>query len=104
MLKEKPTQGALPTSAVKSDAQRTFEMRAPKIETYTVGNVHISCVDRARALECFFHLVSTKHGGFITVRDAHGIVEAQADPNLLSIQNSARLTLPDGIPIVWVGK
>jgi N-acetylglucosaminyldiphosphoundecaprenol N-acetyl-beta-D-mannosaminyltransferase len=104
MLKAKSTEGASLSGAIMSDTQQTFMMRAPNIETYTVGNVHISCVDRARALECFFHLVSTKHGGFITVRDAHGIVEAQADPNLLIIQNRAQLTLPDGIPIVWIGK
>ena len=73
-------------------------------ESYTVGGVHVSCVDRAQAVDTFFQLVSAKVGGFITVRDAHGIVASQTDNRLREIINSARMTLPDGIPIVWVGK
>jgi N-acetylglucosaminyldiphosphoundecaprenol N-acetyl-beta-D-mannosaminyltransferase len=87
-----------------SDAQRSLTTIAPKIQSYTVGGVHISCVDRAQAVETFFQLVSAKTGGFITVRDAHGIVESQTDARLLDIINDAKMNLPDGMPIVWIGK
>ena len=74
------------------------------IKSFTVGGVHISCVDRTQAIESFFEFVFTRIGGFITVRDAHGIVESQTDSRLHEIINSARMNLPDGMPIVWVGK
>jgi N-acetylglucosaminyldiphosphoundecaprenol N-acetyl-beta-D-mannosaminyltransferase len=77
---------------------------SPRIESFTVGGINVSCVDRAKAVENFFLLVFAGKGGFITVRDAHGIVEAQTDSRLRDIINSARMTLPDGMPIVWVGK
>ena len=76
----------------------------PHAESYTVGGVHISCIDRTQAVEIFFKLVFAGIGGFITVRDAHGVVEAQTDNRLRDIINNARMTLPDGMPIVWVGK
>jgi len=74
------------------------------IKSFTVGGVHISCVDRHQAVETFFQLVSQRTGGFITVRDAHGVVGSQTDNRLRDIINSALMTLPDGMPIVWVGK
>ncbi len=78
---------------------------ASTIETYSVGSVPISCVNRCTAVDIFFQLVSGRNGGgFITVRDAHGIVEAQTDSRLLHILNSAQMNLPDGMPVVWIGR
>jgi N-acetylglucosaminyldiphosphoundecaprenol N-acetyl-beta-D-mannosaminyltransferase len=74
------------------------------IKSFTVGGVRISCVDRVQAVETFFQLIFERIGGFITVRDAHGIVASQTDSCLRDIMNIARMTLPDGKPIVWVGK
>jgi len=83
-------------------SQRSGAVRP--LTTYTVGNVRISCVHRDQAVDNFFKLVSAQIGGFITVRDAHGIVASQTDKRLLQIVNDARMTLPDGMPVVWVGK
>ena len=71
---------------------------------YTVGGLVISCVDASEANENFFRLALSKAGGFITVTSSHGIVEAQTDGRLRSIINSARMTLPDGMPVFWVGR
>jgi len=76
----------------------------PQLKTFTVGKVHISCVHRAQAVDQFFELTSARVGGFITVRDAHGIIQSQTDERLSEIINNAQMTLPDGMPIVWVGK
>jgi N-acetylglucosaminyldiphosphoundecaprenol N-acetyl-beta-D-mannosaminyltransferase len=74
------------------------------LASFTVGSIPIACVNRATAVERCFQLVRLKTGGFITVRDAHGIVEAQGDQRLRGILLKAQLNLPDGIPLVWVGK
>lgn len=76
----------------------------PPLESYLVGGVRISCVDRVRATESFFRLVSARTGGFITVTSAHGVVEAQSDSRLRGIINDARMTLADGTPVAWAGK
>lgn len=41
---------------------------------------------------------------FIAVTGMHGITEAQHDPRLKVILNSADLVVPDGTPLVWLGR
>jgi N-acetylglucosaminyldiphosphoundecaprenol N-acetyl-beta-D-mannosaminyltransferase len=71
---------------------------------YSVGGVLVSSVNRSTAVDEFFRRALSKSGGFITVRDAHGVVAAQTDARLREILNRACMTLPDGAPIVWLGK
>lgn len=46
------------------------------------------------------------HNGsrFIAVTGMHGITEAQHDPEFAQILNSADLVVPDGMPLVWLGR
>jgi N-acetylglucosaminyldiphosphoundecaprenol N-acetyl-beta-D-mannosaminyltransferase len=41
---------------------------------------------------------------FIAVTGMHGITEAQHDPCFKHILNSADLVVPDGMPLVWLGR
>ena len=41
---------------------------------------------------------------YICVRDVHGVMECQKDENLKHIHNSSGLTVPDGMPLVWIGR
>lgn len=75
-----------------------------QLESYTVGGVQISAVNREQAVDVFFRSVSEGLGGYVTVTSAHGIVESQSDGRLRNIINGARMTLADGMPILWVGK
>lgn len=43
-------------------------------------------------------------GRFIAVTGMHGITEAQHDPEFAQILNSADLVVPDGMPLVWLGR
>src|ERR1700719_477669 len=43
-------------------------------------------------------------GHFIAVTGMHGVVEAQHDPSLKQILNSADLVVPDGMPLVWLAR
>jgi N-acetylglucosaminyldiphosphoundecaprenol N-acetyl-beta-D-mannosaminyltransferase len=87
-----------------------FDIKLPQnqldrpIESFRVGGVKISAVDRQRAIEEFYRLVSDHAGGYITATSAHGIVEAQSDRHLTAIIGGAQMTLPDGMPISWIGK
>jgi N-acetylglucosaminyldiphosphoundecaprenol N-acetyl-beta-D-mannosaminyltransferase len=81
----------------------TSKNESYQLKSYTVGDTKISCVDRERAVDMFFHIVARNGGVFITVTSAHGIVESQSDEHLRRIINNAEMTLADGMPIVWVG-
>jgi N-acetylglucosaminyldiphosphoundecaprenol N-acetyl-beta-D-mannosaminyltransferase len=41
---------------------------------------------------------------FIAVTGMHGVSEAQHDPGFKKILNSADLVVPDGMPLVWLGR
>lgn len=76
----------------------------PRLDSFAVGGVKLSCCDCAQAVEQFFALITQKAGGFVTVTGAHGIVESQTDDRLREIINSARMALPDGMPVKWLGR
>lgn len=42
--------------------------------------------------------------GYVTVTGVHGVMESQRDPALREIHNQSFLSVPDGMPMVWVGK
>jgi N-acetylglucosaminyldiphosphoundecaprenol N-acetyl-beta-D-mannosaminyltransferase len=41
---------------------------------------------------------------FITFTGMHGVTEAHQDPRLKDIHNAADLVVPDGMPLVWLGR
>ncbi|MFD0892805.1 WecB/TagA/CpsF family glycosyltransferase [Luteolibacter ambystomatis] len=42
--------------------------------------------------------------GYVTVTGVHGVIESQEDPALKRIHNRSYLSIPDGIPMVWMGR
>ena len=42
--------------------------------------------------------------GYVTVTGVHGVMESQRDEALKEIHNRSYLSVPDGMPMVWVGK
>src|SRR5205807_1130740 len=75
-----------------------------QFKSYSVGGLAISCVDCRQATDNFFRLIAARSGGYVTITGAHGVVEAQRDQRLRGIINAARMTLPDGMPMQWVGR
>ena len=42
--------------------------------------------------------------GYVCVTGVHGVMEAQRDKDFLRILNESMLTVPDGMPTVWIGR
>ena len=42
--------------------------------------------------------------GYVTVTGVHGVMESQRDAELKRIHNQSFLSVPDGMPMVWMGK
>jgi N-acetylglucosaminyldiphosphoundecaprenol N-acetyl-beta-D-mannosaminyltransferase len=60
-------------------------------------NMDLALKRIARALEA-------RRKGYICMANVHGIMEARRDPELAAIYAGSLLTVPDGMPIVWVGR
>src|SRR5579863_9996752 len=43
-------------------------------------------------------------GHYVTVTGMHGVTESLRDPQLREIHNTASLVVPDGMPLVWLGR
>lgn len=68
-----------------------------------VLEVQVSAVNMKQAVELLDECIQTGQSGYVCVTGVHGVMEAQADPNFLSILNRAAINTPDGMPLSWVG-
>jgi N-acetylglucosaminyldiphosphoundecaprenol N-acetyl-beta-D-mannosaminyltransferase len=69
-----------------------------------VLGVRVSAVNLKSATGLIEKAIEDGRREYVCVRDAHGIVRCQKDPELRSIHNRAFLVTPDGMPLVWALK
>lgn len=69
-----------------------------------VLGVRISAVNLKSATGFIQKAIEDGRKEYVCVRDAHGVIRCQEDPELRSIHNQAFLVTPDGMPLVWALK
>jgi len=69
-----------------------------------VLGVSVHAVDIKLAADRIERALAQNEKGYVCVTGVHGVMEAQNDPEFKAILNRALLTVPDGMPTVWVGK
>jgi N-acetylglucosaminyldiphosphoundecaprenol N-acetyl-beta-D-mannosaminyltransferase len=68
-----------------------------------VLGIGINAIGMAEAVNACDELIANGRG-YVCVTGVHGVMEAQADAEFRSILKNSFLTVPDGMPIVWVGR
>ncbi len=68
-----------------------------------VLGVGISAVDMESAVRACDELIARGGCGYVCVTGVHGVMEAQQDSKFCEILNRSFLSVPDGMPTVWVG-
>lgn len=72
---------------------------------FQVLGVRVNALQIADVVDHMQHWIQErKHGHFIAVTGMHGISESRRDPSFRTILNSADLVVPDGMPLVWLGR
>lgn len=82
-----------------------LERVTENLRSFSVLNVRVDAVqipDVISQIESWIHDRDGCH--YVAVTGMHGISEAQSDPTLAGILNSADLVVPDGMPLVWIGR
>jgi N-acetylglucosaminyldiphosphoundecaprenol N-acetyl-beta-D-mannosaminyltransferase len=79
-------------------------VRPPEGGRFSFGGVGISDTDMPRAVDALFRIAHEGSGGYFAFTCAHGIVDSQRDERLRAILNGSRMTMPDGMPTVWLGR
>src|SRR6187402_484328 len=65
-------------------------------------DVPVSIINMEIAIKTIFSWIEKGKSQYICVRDVHGVMRAQEDPELLEIHNNAGMVTPDGMPLVWI--
>ncbi|MFV1993788.1 MAG: WecB/TagA/CpsF family glycosyltransferase [Verrucomicrobiales bacterium] len=73
-------------------------------ERINVLGVGISVLNLESATEQIHDALEQGRRGYICVQGAHGVIEAQDNPELLNAFNRSFLTTPDGMPTVLLGR
>jgi N-acetylglucosaminyldiphosphoundecaprenol N-acetyl-beta-D-mannosaminyltransferase len=94
-----PVTGAEPAAGAALGVPAPFA--APRFD---VLGVHVSAVNRARALAAIANWIDRRDRHYVCVTGVHGVMESQRDRALLDIHNSSGLTVPDGRPLLWAGQ
>jgi N-acetylglucosaminyldiphosphoundecaprenol N-acetyl-beta-D-mannosaminyltransferase len=72
--------------------------RPPRANVLGVG---ISRVNLSSAVATMAGWLDRGEQGYVCIRDAHGVVLSQEDPEFRRIHNDAGMVTPDGMPLVW---
>lgn len=67
-------------------------------------DVGVNAVNIPLVLTCIEHAIFEHTKGYICATPVHSIMVAQDDHNYKSVLNNAFLCVPDGMPLVWLGK
>jgi N-acetylglucosaminyldiphosphoundecaprenol N-acetyl-beta-D-mannosaminyltransferase len=69
-----------------------------------VLGVRVSAINMDLAVRITEQWIDAGRPGYVCVTGVHGVMEAQNDPEFLRILNHAAISLPDGMPMTWVGR
>lgn len=74
------------------------------IKRFDILGVKVSVVNLQKTVSLVNHWITKKQGHYICVSDVHCIIQSQTDREFRKIQNNSGLTVPNGMPLVWLGK
>jgi len=68
-----------------------------------VLGIEVDALDMKRAVARMRELLTAPTPSYVCVAGVHGVMEAQRSAQLADAYTNAALTVPDGMPLVWVG-
>ena len=89
--------------AERSDEPALSDTRSDLPQCNVLG-IGVHAVNIPTALQAVADAVHAGRKGYVCVTGVHGIMEAQKKAEIRDILNSAFLNVPDGMPVVWVGR
>jgi len=75
-----------------------------QIDRINILGVRISILNMSRAVRVLVDAVAGDARGYVCVTGVHGVIESRRDGRLRRIHNNSFLTVPDGMPLSWIGK
>jgi len=89
---------------LKKKNSKAFLKENFRMEKIKILDVGISQVNINDILLMVPKFIKADKKGYITVTGAHGIIESHRSDKIKSIHNNSFMSIPDGMPCVWVSK
>jgi N-acetylglucosaminyldiphosphoundecaprenol N-acetyl-beta-D-mannosaminyltransferase len=70
--------------------------------SFDLLGVRVDAVDLHEAASTIEQWIERRERRYVCLANAHGIMECHRDPELRRIYNDAGLSVPDGMPLVWL--
>ena len=86
-----------------SAPQSPFAARDNRTPVNVLG-IHVDPLDLQGALARIDEFLARREKGYVCAVSVHGVLEAQRDPRVARAFADAAMVVPDGRPIVWVGR
>lgn len=74
------------------------------MSSVNVLGVGVSAIDPQSAVGRIREWIESDSRHYVCVRDVHGVMQCQRDPELMRIHRDAGMVTPDGMPLVWCGR
>jgi N-acetylglucosaminyldiphosphoundecaprenol N-acetyl-beta-D-mannosaminyltransferase len=71
---------------------------------FDVLGVRVAALDLRATADRIEEWIATGRRSYVCHANVHGVMEAQRDPQVRAAYNRARLTVADGMPLVWLGR
>lgn len=75
--------------------------RQSKIDVLGVG---VDALNMAATLHRLHLILTKRRAAYVCAVNVHGVMEAQRNASLLQIYDRADIVVPDGMPLVWIGR
>lgn len=94
---------------VRTDGSRKSKCESDAVSSPSPTHAHVlgiavEALNMARAVERVAETLRSNQKGYVSVIGVHGVMEAQRSPRLATIYAHSAITIPDGMPTVWVGR
>ncbi len=93
----RPRQNLSPADTMRTQAKA-------RLPSSDILGVPVSLTTLDEAVDTIVDWCSKGEPNFVCVRDVHGIMRAQEDPELRAIHQRAGMVTPDGMPLVWISR
>jgi N-acetylglucosaminyldiphosphoundecaprenol N-acetyl-beta-D-mannosaminyltransferase len=72
--------------------------------TFQIAGINVAAIDLPLATDLLGKLATAGGPSYITVTGAHGVVESAYDARIREAHRQAKIVVPDGMPLVWLGR
>lgn len=79
-------------------------MSKKRLSTFNVLGIEFFSGSYKKVIETISFWIERNEKRYICVTSVHGVVESQRNKDLFKIHRQAGMVVPDGMPIVWMGK